>query len=151
MTQALKIQSFNVNGISDNVKRKAIFRKLKRNSAFCLLQETHSTVNDERLWQSEWGNKILFSHGASNSRGVAILFPSFDWELLDTSSDSAGRYLMIRVRVEDIEYVIINIYAPTRDNRKEQLNYISYVRNQLLQYNDGNIIIAGDFNFYMNI
>ena len=112
-----------------------------------LLQETHSTINDERLWQSEWGNKIIFSHGTSNSRGVAILFPSYDWQLLDTCSDSSGRYLMVRVKIEDTEYIIVNIYAPTRDHRKEQLEYITYVRSQLLQYNDENIIIGGDFNF----
>ena len=57
-----------------------IFRWIKRyhnaDHCFVLLQETHSTKNDEHLWQKEWGSTIKFSHGTSNSKGFAILFPS---------------------------------------------------------------------------
>ena len=120
MSFNLKVCSFNVNGINDNIKRRAIFKKLRQSpTTFWLLQETHSVVNDERVWQSEWGSKIIFSHGASNSRGVAILFPNTDYELLYTSSDIHGRYLMIRLKIHEIEYIIVNVYAPTRDHRKE--------------------------------
>ena len=38
-----------------------------------LLQETHSTRESVALWEREWGGKIIFSHGESNIRGVALL------------------------------------------------------------------------------
>ena len=62
-------------GLSDDAKRNAVFSKLKRSAAgIYLLQETHSTPKMEQRWQHEWGNKnMYFSHGASNSRGVAIM------------------------------------------------------------------------------
>ena len=37
-----------------------------------IIQETHSCVEIENLWQNEWGGKIIFSHGTTNARGVAI-------------------------------------------------------------------------------
>ena len=71
----LQIFSLNCNGLNDDVKRNAVFSKLKRSAAGTyLLQETHSTLKIEQQWQHEWGNKAMyFSHGASNSRGVAII------------------------------------------------------------------------------
>ena len=37
------------------------------------LQETHSSVNDEDFWKSQWGEHAWFASYASNSRGVATL------------------------------------------------------------------------------
>ena len=38
------------------------------------LQETHFTVHGEKRWQDELKEKLFFSHGPSNSYGVAISF-----------------------------------------------------------------------------
>ena len=38
------------------------------------LQETHSTLFDEKRWQDELKGKLFFSHGHSNSCGVAVGF-----------------------------------------------------------------------------
>ena len=69
-----KIISLNVRGIRDQTKRRSILTYLKEQKAnFYFLQETYSDVNDELIWQSEWGGKILFSHGTDHSKGVCIL------------------------------------------------------------------------------
>ena len=62
----LKILSINVRGLHDAGKRKAIFLYLKNQKAsiFCL-QETFSNKDDEKIWTSEWGGKIIFSHAQS--------------------------------------------------------------------------------------
>lgn len=71
----LKLLSFNVNGLRSSSKRRAIFKSLRITDADIIyLQETHSTPQDQKIWASEWGGRVLFSHGLSNSRGVAILF-----------------------------------------------------------------------------
>ena len=65
----------NCNGLNDDVKRDAVFSKLKMSGeAIFLLQETHSTAAIEQKWRNEWGSN--FSHGESNSRGVAIVIQS---------------------------------------------------------------------------
>lgn len=52
----IKMVSLNVNGLKVPNKRRAIFGKLRDlEMDLCLLQETHSSVNDELVWKSEWG------------------------------------------------------------------------------------------------
>ncbi len=43
LSETLQLASFNVNGLSQVVKRKAIFEKLKKLNCISLLQETNST------------------------------------------------------------------------------------------------------------
>ena len=71
----IKLCSFNVRGLRDSQKRTSIFNKLKENNSIIFLQETHTIEKDIQTWTKEWGNHVLFSHGTSASRGVAILFP----------------------------------------------------------------------------
>lgn len=67
--------TFNVNGIQGYLKRRKIFGILKDHKIdIALLQECHSTPENELVWQNEFGGNIFFSHGSSESRGVAILF-----------------------------------------------------------------------------
>ena len=39
-----------------------------------LLQETNSSIKDERAWSDEFNGQIFFSHGKTNSCGVTIGF-----------------------------------------------------------------------------
>lgn len=56
-----------------NVKLYFYFVIRKKREVY-FLQETHSCVNDESFWSSQWGGKTLFSHGSNHSGGVIILF-----------------------------------------------------------------------------
>ena len=74
----------NLSFISNNVKRlKAISKPIKifeylknyvTSNGFIFLQETHSSVKDEKIWNDEFGGQLFFSHGKTNSCGVAIAF-----------------------------------------------------------------------------
>ena len=69
--------SNNVKGIQSFEKRTKIFEYLKKaitSWGFIFLQETHSTIHDEKKWNDELKGKLFFSHGQSNSCGVAIGF-----------------------------------------------------------------------------
>ena len=71
----INIFTCNVRGLSTNVKRRQIFRHLhEQKASIILLQETHSTKTAERRYKNEWGGRVIFDHGESNSRGVSILF-----------------------------------------------------------------------------
>ena len=71
----LTVVSLNVRGIRSRDKRLKIFDwiKVKHKADIVCLQETHSTLADEKLWEDDWGGKIAFNHGESNSRGVCAL------------------------------------------------------------------------------
>ena len=53
-----------------------IFEYLKNNfgsNGFLLLQESHSSLADEKKWENELEGPIFSSHGKTNSCGVAFV------------------------------------------------------------------------------
>ena len=144
----LIIASCNVRGIREQSKRQRIFKYLKEKSfEIALLQETHSTEREENFWQTQYGGKIYYSHGTSNSKGVAILLSrQTKAKLISIRKDNAGRWILIKVDYEGEELNVLNIYAPNDDNPEfyEQLGNI-------LAETEGNIIIGGDFNLVPDV
>ena len=137
----LILKSFNCRGLRNKIKRQSIFRWLNDiNKGICLLQETHSYEMDEKEWQLEFQGDIYYSHGTSNSKGVAILIPnSFKSELnvINISRDADGRILVLNCELEKRPIAIINIYAPTKDNTKGQADF-SDVLSHLIEQNSDN-------------
>jgi len=148
---SIRLTSFNVNGLRNDIKRNAIFNKLRPLSHIVFLQETHSSKELENKWKTEWGSQIIFSHGISNSKGVAILFPkNLDYEIKDKTTDSEGRLLILKILLNEKHYNLCNIYAPTMDHRKEQIFFINTLRNKLATLDQENFILGGDLNIYLN-
>lgn len=70
----IKMLSFNVRGLRGSVKRKHLFHIFRRqNYNFVMLQETHCTEDDVKIWTSQWGGDLYFCNGTNNSRGVLTL------------------------------------------------------------------------------
>ena len=66
--------------------------------------------NVEKRWCDELNGNIYFSHGKTNSRGVAIAYVgSKSFVLANQSADKNGRLLLIEVIVDDVKFVSINI------------------------------------------
>ena len=66
----MKVLSLNVRGLHEGIKRRKVFRFLKRNKPnICMLQETHCTPEVQKIWEAEWGNKIVFANGDNKARG----------------------------------------------------------------------------------
>ena len=155
---SLKYVSNNVNGLSTfRVERIKIFlylQKTIKNKGLVFLQETHSTPNSERDFKEDFGkhNDLFFSHGLSNSCGVAIGFcGNFDYKVITEIVDPRGRYLLMYITVGDSEYALINIY--NENVEKDQLKLLQEVDTKIEQLGikpDTNVIIAGDFNFYFD-
>ena len=111
--------SLNVRGISNFRKRRAIFTWCrKQKAALIFLQETHSTKAGEYKWTKEWGSEIIFSHGSSNARGVAVLIKRgldiaivVEQELLNSN----GRSTVLKTLIKDKRYLVANIYGPNKN------------------------------------
>ena len=52
-----------------------------------MLQETHTTDSCEKLWSELTGSHCFYSHGSSESRGVATLIPKD----LDVKVNTSGK------------------------------------------------------------
>lgn len=112
-----------------------------------LLQETHSSVEDEKKWKSEWGGKMWFCHGSSQSKGVAVLLNNKSpLQVLQVSQALEGRFIMIDVKVGETEFLVANLYAPNEDNAD------FFVRAfEMIEHKDNpNMMVVGDFNTTLN-
>ena len=66
--------SNNVKGIQTSQKRMKLFEYLKSyvaTNGFVFLQETHSSIKDEKKWEDEFRSKLFFSNEKANSCGVS--------------------------------------------------------------------------------
>ena len=113
----LSFISNNVKGLKAISKRIKIFEYLKNNvtsNGFIFLQETHSSIKDEKLWIDEFEGQLFFSHGKTNSCGVAIGFVGKKvLNILNIKRDNLGCILVIEVKLDDSYFVLINMYNAT--------------------------------------
>ena len=120
-------------------------------SGVYFLQETHSAPNCELKWKDEWDGDIIFCHGSTNSRGVAILFSkNLDIKIIEKRTDIDGRFILCKCSISDHIYIFVNVYAPTKDNVNKQIDFCDTISNLLENYSSESIIIGGDFNTYLN-
>ena len=151
MSVCESILSLNVRGLRDAKKRLEVFRWLKTHQngakSFVFLQETHTTEKDLLEWEHEWGSKILMSHGTTNSKGVAILFPkNINFKIESQNYDKDGRMILLCITYEQTEYCLINVYFPTQDHEKNQVDFLDDLQINIEANIDKKIIIGGDFN-----
>ena len=112
----VKIMSVNARGLRDKTKREAIFDFHRTNSDILIVQETHSSINDELQWASEWGGKVLMSHGAANARGIAVFFTKNIFSSITKPySDDQGRTIIFDLEQNYKVVTIAAIYAPNED------------------------------------
>ena len=143
----LKIMSFNVRGLGNNKKRE-MFNFIKMRGADILLtQETHCVKNKQNVWHNEWGGKMYFSDGSTNSKGVCIMLKKgLNVKVNRIEKDKEGRWLCCEIKTDDACYVIANVYAPNVDN----LMFFQELFMTLCRYNSGNVIVGGDFNLVLD-
>ena len=140
----IKICIFNVNGLGEYKKRRQIFEWLKCNKyGICFLQELHCKNESLDIWEKEWGGKAFFSGNSSNSCGIGILFKSdLHFDVLENKEIVSGRLQVLKIRLSDIDIVLINVYGPNKDD----LNFFNILEAEIKQYENETIIIGGDFN-----
>lgn len=152
MMENLKIITLNTNGLRLSSKRRALFLKLRKTKGdLILLQEIHSTLNDETVWLTEWGGKGIFCHGRSNSRGICILLQRDTNLSIDRIiRDDDGRSLILQLSREDEHLSLVNLYAPVTSEPNNQLAFLNNIQRILSGLEIQNLIIGGDLNVQMD-
>ena len=111
------------------------------------LQECHSTKEVERLWEYQWKNKIFYSHGKSNAKGVSTLLRTgLEYKLISPKiKNRLGRYLILHMEIQDLPYVLVNYHAPNDEQGQLcTLNEISDKLKTLSVDEDTRLIWGGD-------
>lgn len=148
IVQNFKILSINVNGLNDARKRRLVFSALhKHKKAIILLQETHCRLGNSRLWKSQWGSPLFVNETSGNAGGVAILFSKdLEINIQRVTPSRHNRFLMAQFSIFGENYKIVNVYMPTSDREKDQIEVLEEM-NASLDRDEGDIIfIGGDFN-----
>jgi len=144
----LQLVSWNVKGLGSVVKRGKVFKHLKSLSAdIIFLQETHIKTAMQHRLKCNWVSQIYQSTFTSHARGVAILFrKNIPFQATSVSNDPLGRYLLVSGTINSLPITLLNIYGPNTD----EPNFFRKVFDLLPDDGDSNIIIAGDFNCYLD-
>ena len=137
--------TYNVRGIQDDNKRAQVFHYLhKKGPEVVFLQETHSTPKVARYWASQWGGKIYYAHGTSNSRGVAILLKkNVPIEVHNVDLSEEGRYIILYTTFKGHKVALVNVYAPNEDAP----NFFRKVFQRIANFQAADfLVITGDMN-----
>ena len=136
--------TYNVRGLSDWSKCSKVF-KFIRDNVFdvVFLQETHSNKKCEKLWKSQFGGQIFYSHRTTAARGCAILIKRHVKTVVHkVVKDNEGRFIILDLTVRNTRMIICNIYAPNED----KIEFFIDVFAQIESFENGKVIIGGDFN-----
>ena len=89
------------------------------------LQESNSSSDDKQKWRDNFGGNTFFSHGKRNSCGVLISYiGTHNFLLNNQKTDSNGRILILDVTINDVNFVLINLY-----NSNTETEQISVLNN----------------------
>ena len=111
------------------------------------MQETHSDPDSENVWENEWGGKIIFAHGNSSARGLAILTSkSIFQQMKNIVKDDQGRLIMLDLHVDEYVVTLVGIYAPNEDSP----NFFTNIAREL-KTRQAQKILIGDFNLAINV
>ena len=109
-------------------------------------------MKDEIKCKDEFKGELFFSHGKTNSCGVAIDYTEKrSFKLLKKKNDENGRFLILEAMIDDCVFILINLYNP--NTGKEQVSTWEKLNLMLQTFDDLEnkiIILGGDFNLFLD-
>ena len=102
---------------------------------------------------NDFKGRLFFSHGKTNSCGVAIGFSgNKPFSLIDEFKDNHGRFLLVlEVKIYSEILVLINFYNANAES--EQISTLTEVNDVIMNIKNvknKNIILGGDFNLHFD-
>lgn len=141
----VKFISFNVNGLTNPIKRSRILTKVKKEQAMVVfLQETHlSEVEHEKLRRMGFTGMFCSSYRSGRRRGVVILLSNkLNFEKTFELKDKEGRYILIKGKINGELITLMNVYAPPGSD----LGFFKKIINIMVTETEGLLICGGDLN-----
>ena len=146
--KTLNICSLNVHGLGNYLKRKKTFKFLQDTMAdITLIQETHAVKSTNHIWETEFGNKIIFAYGTSQSCGVATLIHNKEIKVCKITRDIQGRFLLCKIKFGQDTYSLANIYAPVD---QDKLEFFDTIQAEMTKIKCEFWILGGDFNIVID-
>lgn len=132
------------------VEKKGCFFYFVRNLKliFIFLQETHASNSDYNFWKNQWGDNIWMSYGSNRSASVAIMIGNFKGRILKSKALLFGRWLLLVVELNDIIFILGNIYATNISSRNRSLfqEFEEEISTFLRSFPKAKLTMGGDWN-----
>jgi exonuclease III len=106
--------SVNINGLNYPIKRHRLTDWIhKQDTRFCCLQETHLRDKDRHYLRVKGWKTIFQANGLKKQAGVDILISNkIDFQPKVIQKDKEGHFTLIKGKIIQEEFSILNIYAP---------------------------------------
>ena len=118
--------SNNVKGIRSSEKRLKIFEYLKNN----IHHNGFDLHKMKKKWKDDFKDPLFFSHGSTNSCGVAIGFCGLEsLHIIDKKYGKNDRILIIDAKVNDKKFLLVNFYNSNTES--EQIKMLDTLKNLL--------------------
>jgi len=112
----------------------------KQNHHVLFLQESYCSKDLEPIWENEWSGKAFFSHGTNHSKGViTVINLSVNFKVEKGIPDKQGRFIILKLSLEEKVTVLVNIYAP--NNVTQQVAFLKRLNQQLEEFAQDTIIL----------
>ena len=163
MDDCVVVVSLNCQGLGNRQKRKDVFYYLtnKKCSSFFFFflslffffffffcKTPIFLPKMDNFISTEWGYESYFSSYNSNSRGLAILFNNnFEFKVKDIDKGDRGSYIILTVRIKEIDILLVNLYGPNRDEPE----FYNTLMEKIMELDNPNVIMAGDRNMMLDI
>lgn len=141
--------TYSVKGLNSLTKRHKVLRELQQYGAdVVFMQETHLLWDSGiKLYSRNFSNWIYSDSPIKRAKGVAIGFSKrLNYVLIDRKSDPEGRFLFLKIKLGERILTLANVYCPNRGPTK----YLSQILNRLIEFREGEVILAGEFNFCLD-
>ena len=119
---------------------------------FFFLQETHSSTKDENARINVFNYPVFFSHDASNTCSVLIVYlDKTSFILNEQKTGKGGIILILHIMLDADQYILINLYnANTETEQVKILEELQSLFKNLDNSQNKYTIFAGDFNIFFN-
>lgn len=141
----IKIISFNVNVLTNPVKRCKILTKVKKDQAQVVyFQETHLNDDEhEKLKRMGFTSMFRSSYKSGRRRGVVILISNkLNFEKTFELIDKEGRFILVRGSIDGNLVTFMNVYVPPGSD----LSFYQKIISILVTETEGFLICGGDLN-----
>ena len=93
---------------------------------------------------------MIFSHGTAHSKAVCMLLnPNSTFQLCNIQTDPQGRFIIVKIIIDELPFFVVNIYAP--NDYREQEMFIHNLTEHIISKSDtSRLIVSGDWNVTLN-
>ena len=143
----LKTLTINARGFGSPLLGVPLFDFIQKTGCdICFVQET-LVGSDAKidLFSRKWPGRSFWSPAMGKQGGTAILISeSCDFKVLSWKRDSNGRVVSLLIRIDEVDFNLVNIYAPT--NLTDRKSFFETIHEFFFPCSS--LIVGGDFNCY---